>query len=92
MKTGNRGVLLGFAQIRFFSLQMPQNLLRNIFLKTRKINSLRKIFLSLLQENLTSIKNISQNKNNFLDIKKTFLTKKNISFFKIIVLILRPFS
>ena len=57
----------------------------NIFLKTRKINSLRKIFLSLLQENLTEIKNISQNRTNFLDIKKTFVTKK-------IFLILRLFS
>ena len=48
----------------------------NIFLKTRKINSLRKIFLSLLQENLTWNKNISQNRTNFLNIKKTFLSKK----------------
>ena len=49
---------------------------QNAFLKTRKINSLRKIFLSLLQEDLTWTKNISQNKTNFLNIKKTFLSKK----------------
>ena len=33
------------------TLQKPQTLLRNIFLRARTINSLRKIFFSLLQEN-----------------------------------------
>ena len=46
------------------------------FSQNKKVNSLRKIFLSLLQENLTWNKNISQNKTNFLNIKKTFLGKK----------------
>ena len=49
---------------------------QNVFLKTRKINSLRKVFLSLLQANLTWNKNISQNKTNFLNITRTSLGKK----------------
>ena len=74
------------------SLQIPQNILRNFldlrnmfsnqenirmfFSKQEKINSLRKILLALLRENLTWNKNISQNKTKFLNIKKTFLSKK----------------
>ena len=46
------------------------------FSQNKKNKLTEKIFLSLLQENLTGIKNISQNKINFLDIKTTFLTKK----------------
>ena len=52
----------------------------------------KNLLVPLLQENLTGIKNISQNKINFLDIKKIFLTKKyflfqeNCSYFETIFL------
>ena len=45
------------------------------FSVNKRINSLRKTFLSLLEENLTLIKNIFQNKTNFLSNKK-FLSNK----------------
>ena len=62
--------------------------LRNMFSSQENIrmfsqnkkNKLRKIFLSLLQENFTWNKNISQNKTNFLNIKKTFLARKYFLF------------
>ena len=72
--------------------QMPQNLLRNTylysqikkilecFLKTRKINLLGKIFLSLLQENWLELRTYLKTRLIFFVIKKSFLCKKYFLF------------
>ena len=43
---------------------------------SKQVNSLKKNFFSLLQENLTWIKSIPQNKTNFLDTKKLSFPQK----------------
>ena len=59
------------------------------FPQNKKNNLTDKIFLSLLQENLTWIKNMSENKTTFHDILKTF---PFFSYFKKTLLIPKQFS
>ena len=65
---------------RFKKYVLKSRKYQNVFLKTRKINSLRKIFLSLLQEIWLEIRIYLRIRQIFLILQKLFLARKYFLF------------